>query len=218
MKKIIALVLAVGCIFALASCKPKAEPIDPVDREAVAAIQAKLDAASPETANITVQLDAELGTLNGSYNVTYDLEDGSATVVYTYEYFNEIGEGNGFKGTVGPETVTVSADGILSEEINGVGAVEALTFDINLDPSKLLSASYNANLFTAKVKSTFTKAVLGVAIASDVEIAIATTTLGIASITISYDTNDGPVEIAATYTYYVEPEEEEGEGEGETAE
>ena len=211
MKKIIALVLAVGCIFALASCKKKVENVDLVDREAVAAVQAKLDAAAPETAKITVVLDAELGTLNGTYDVTYDMEDGSATVVYSYDKFNEIGSGKDLKETVGPNTVTVSADGILSEEIGGVGAVEALTFDINLDPAKLISASYNANILTAKVKASFTKAVLGVAVASDVTVMISTTTLGIASITISYESSQGPVEIVATYTYYVAPEEEEGE-------
>lgn len=220
MKKIIALVLAVCCVCSLASCKlfkkDDGEKVSAVDTEAVAAVQAKLDAAAPETANITVELDSEIDTLKGSYFVTYNLEDGSATVVYTYEKFNEIGT-DGFKQTVGPNTVSVTADGILSEEINGTGAVEALTFDINLDPDKLISASYNAGILTAKVKASFTKAVIGVAIASDVEVMIATTELGIASITISYDTSAGPVEIVATYTYYVAPEEEEGTENGEEA-
>lgn len=222
MKKIIALLLAVSCVFALASCKwfkkDNDDGVSAVDTAAVADVQAKLDAASPETANITVKLESAIDTLEGCYTVTYNMEDGSATVVYTYEKFNEIGSGKDIKETVGPDTVTVSADGILSKEMNGVGAVEALTFDINLDPTKLISASYNAGMLTAKVKASFTKAVLGVAIASDVDIAIATTALGIASITISYDTSAGPVEIVATYTYYVAPEEEEETPEVEDAE
>ena len=220
MKKIIALVLAVSCVFALASCKlfkkDNGDNVNPVDTEAVAAVQAKLDASSPETANITVKLDSEIDTLESSYFVTYNIEDGSATVVYTYEKLTEIGAAE-ITETVGPNTVSVSPDGILSEEIGGTEAVEALTFDINLDPTKLISASYNANVLTAKVKASFTKAVIGVAIASDVDIMIMTTELGIASITISYDTSAGPVEIVATYTYYVAPPEEEGAENGEEA-
>ena len=113
--------------------------------------------------------------------------------------------------------MTVTADGILSEELNGVGAVEALTFDINLDPAKLLSASMNAGVLSAKVKSSYTAAVLGVAIDADVEIMITTTSTGISAIAIAYETAAGRVEISSTYTYYVAPEEgEEGSEDGAT--
>ena len=203
MKKIVALILAVACMVALASCKPKETTVNPVDQEAVAVVQAKLDAASPETAKITVTLDTQLGELESEYNVVYNLEDGSANVEYTYQKFNELEAGKEFKETVGPATVTVTADGILSEELNGVGAVEALTFDINLDPAKLLSASMNAGVLSAKVKSSYTAAVLGVAIDADVEIMITTTSTGISAIAIAYETAAGRVEISSTYTYYV---------------
>lgn len=214
MKKIIALALIVACVFTLASCWWKKEEVEnPVDLEALAAVQAKIDASSPETANITVTLDSELGELNGNYKVTYSMEDGSATVEYTYEKFNELVAGKDFKETVGPDTVTVSADGTLSEEVGGVSAVEALTFDLTLDADKLVSASLNAGVLTAKVQSAHTASVLGVAIDSDVDVLVTTTATGVSAIAIAYDTAEGRVEISATYTYYVAPEEEGEEGE-----
>lgn len=220
MKKIIALILAVSCVFALASCKffkkDKGEGNKNVDREAVATVQAKLDASSPETANITVDLDAELGELKGSYMVTYDMENGNASVEYTYEQFGEIAADGSFKQTF-EGSVLVSKDGTLSEEIDGVGAVEALTFDINLDADKLESATFNAGMLTVKVKAENTKSVIGVAIAAEVEVMITVSETGIASVTIAYNSAAGAIEIVATYTYYVAPEEdEEGAEEGAT--
>ena len=100
MKKIIALMLVVGCIFAFASCNlipgfgtgDSGGDTGKVDNsEGIAAIQSAIDASAPDIAEISVVLDSSLGTLNGEYDVTYN-EDGSAIVNYYYELFNSFGD------------------------------------------------------------------------------------------------------------------------------
>ena len=213
MKKIIALMLIISCVFALGSCKRKKKDDAPsIDTEAVAAIQAKIDASMPETATVTVTLKSALETLESEYNVTYN-QDGTATVVYTYEKLNEIGEADDYK-TCGEGTVTIAADGKIVGAIEGTEALTAVTFDINLDPSKLASVTVKGNMLSATVKAENTAAVLGVDVGVDVNVVVSVSSLGVASVVISYNTATGPVEIVATYTYYVAPEEEEGEEDG----
>lgn len=223
MKKIIALLLIVSCVFALGSCKlinkikDKGQGTDEpqtvvIDTEAVAAIQAKIDASVPDKANITVVLDSVLGEIKGEYKLVYNM-DGSATVEYYYEKLNSFDEAaleNEYKSTV-TGTTTVAADGTVTDPIGGTASVEAVTFDINLDASKLASATVSGGVLIAKVKAADTLAVLGTEIGADVDLVISTGTLGITSVAISYNTQSGPVEIVATYTYCVDVEEEETE-------
>lgn len=217
MKKILALILVVSCVFALGSCKfvKKIFGKDPetpvVNAEDITPIQEKLDASMPETATVTVNFKSNLGELNSTYVVTY-ITDGTASVSYTYEKFNTIGESENVKDVFTGETV-VGATGELTTPVEGIAAVEALTFDINLDSSKLYSATVNAGILNAVVKAENTLAVLGVELGVDANIIVTVGTLGVTSVAISYTTEEGAVEIISTYTYYVAPEEEEGEGE-----
>ena len=222
MKKIIALILLVGCIFTLCSCnlfkkdedkkeddKDSTDIVIPednapvIDKEAVAAIQAKIDASAPATADVTVTLEAVLGNLSSEYNVTYN-SDGTATVVYTYEKFNSFDlDTDEYKSTYAG-TVTISADGTLSEEVGGDASVEALTFDINLDPSKLNTATVASGVLAATVKAGNTQAVLGVNLGAEASLVVSTNANGVVSVAISYTSSAGPVEIIATYTYSAE--------------
>lgn len=208
MKKIIALILVIGCVFAFASCNLIFGNNDGGNGHAndnkgtVADVQSAIDASAPAKATIKVKLESALGDLNGSYNVTYN-EDGSATVNYSYEVFNAFGEDatkNGEKSTYS-DTVTVSASGELNKPIYGASAVEAVSFDINLDESKLSSASVVASVLTAKVEAANTAAVLGVAISSDADLCITTGAGRVTSVVITYTTESGPVTITATYNY-----------------
>ena len=220
MKKIIALILLVGCIFTLCSCKffkkdeaPKEDnntdvvapgnDTSTVDTEAIASIQAKIDTSTPDTADITVVLKATLGNLNSEYNVTYNA-DGTATVVYTYEKFNSFDLDTDDYKSPYEGTVTIAADGTLSEEVGGNASVEALTFDINLDSSKLANASVTSGVLTATVNAGNTQAVLGVNLGTDASLVVSTNANGVVSVAISYTSSAGPVEIIATYTYSAE--------------
>ena len=217
MKKILALILVVSCVFSLGSCKlvkkifGKDDETPVVNATDITPIQEKIDASVPETATVTVNFKTALGELNSKYIVTYNT-DGSATVNYTYEKFNAVGEADTAKTQLEGETV-ISATGELSTPVQGIAAVEALTFDINLDPTKIYSATVTSGILNAVVKAENTLAVLGVELGVDVNLVVTVGALGISSVAISYVTEDGTVEIISTYTYYVAPEEEEGEGE-----
>ena len=208
MKKILALILAVCCVLSLASCK-KEEEAPAVNAEDIAPFQSKIDASAPETATVTVTFKSALGTLDSEYLVTYSQVDGSATVVYTYEQFNTT-DSSEFKSTYEGQ-LTVNADGTLSKNPAGVASVEALTFDINLDPAKIYSATVTSGILSIVVKAENTAAVLGVNLGVDATVVISVGTLGVGSVAISYSTAEGSVDIVSTYTYYVEPEEEETE-------
>ncbi len=206
MKKIIALILVIGCVFALASCNllfgNKDEGNKNDNKGTVAEIQKAIDDSAPVKARISVKFDSTLGTLNGTYNVSYN-DDGSATVNYTYEQFTLFGEGAVKDGekTEESDTVTVSADGKLDKPVKGAASVEAVSFDINLDESKLSSAKVVASVLTSKVEAANTQAVLGVAIGYDVDLTITTGAGRITSVVMSYNTESGPIVITATYTY-----------------
>ena len=206
MKKILALILVIGCIFAFASCNlissivpgGSSEPA----KETVKDIQKAIDESAPRGASVTVTLKSDLGDLNGSYNVSYN-DDGSATVNYSYERFNEFtldSVKNDFKSTY-TGTVTVSADGQLSEEIGGVASVEAVSFDIELDEKYFKSVTVSSSVLKGVVKAENTYEVLGVDIAYDVELVIFTGSGRVTSIVISYESESGPIEITSVYRY-----------------
>ena len=221
MKKIIALMLVVGCIFAFASCNlipgfgtgDSGGDTGKVDNsEGIAAIQSAIDASAPDIAEISVVLDSSLGTLNGEYDVTYN-EDGSAIVNYYYERFNSFGDdgvSDGFKSEY-TGIVTVMPDGTVSDDLGGVASVEAITFDITLDQNKLENVVVSSNTISAKVTKANTLSVLGVALDYDADLVISVGKNGVASVAISYVSASGPVEIVSVYTYIEEEPEEDAE-------
>ena len=200
MKKILALILIVGCIFALASCgiggKEEKPPVD------ISVIQKAIDESAPSSAKITVELNSILGDLNGEYNVIFN-EDGSANVMYSYELFNEF---NVDSIELGPKStytgaVTISANGELSDEIGGVASVEAVSFDINLDESLFETVSVESSVLRGTIKADNTYDILGVALDYDAELVILTSSGRVTSIVINYVAESGPIEITATYHY-----------------
>lgn len=209
MKKIIALMLVMCCVFIFAACDdPNHTTNEGVDNsKAISDIQSTIDASAPAVADITVTLSSTLGELNGSYNVAYR-EDGSALVTYSYELFNGFDASSSntdIKSTYTGTTV-VNADGTVVDELGGTAAVEAITFDIQLDESKLGSVVSGAGAISAKVAAADTKAILGVEIGYDVNLVIFTGSIGVTSVAISYTSAAGPVEIVAVYTYIVAAE------------
>ena len=214
MKKILAIALIIGCIFAFASCSGIVPDIggnnnsnNNVDNEgntqSVEAIQQAIDESAPKSSGIDVKYTTEIGTLEGSYDVTYN-SDGSATVNYTYELFNKFDPSNPTQGnkTVYTDTVTVKANGELDKVINGVAAVEAVSFDIELDEDLLDSCIISASVLKATVKADNTLDVLGVEIGCDVNITISTGNGRVTSVVMDYTTDDDAhVEIVAVYNY-----------------
>lgn len=197
MKKILALILVVGCIFAFASCDLFSGTETPDDSYAIPDIQAKIDASAPKGADITVTFKTTLGDLNGSYDVTYN-EDGTANVDYSYEQFNTITAGSSELKSTYTGSVTVATDGSVSGTLS-TEALNAVSFDLKLDESKLSNVAINAGVLSANVKAADTAAVLGVALDYDVQITVVTGTNGVTSMTVAYTANLGAVEIVTLY-------------------
>lgn len=200
MKKIIALILAIGCILSLASCNlfnGSNNVENPDDSASIPDIQSKVDASAPQGADITVTFKTALGDLNGAYDVLYN-EDGTATVAYSYEKFNTLGEGSTELKSTYTGTVTVAADGSVSGDL-GTEGLSAVSFELKLDESKLSGVAINAGVLNATVKAEHTEAVLGVALGYDVQLIVATGTTGVTSMTVSYTTANGDVEIVTVY-------------------
>ena len=118
-----------------------------------------------------------------------------------------------FKSVYTGET-TVSSDGTVADAIGGTASVEAVTFDITLDASKLTNVIVSQNSISAKVAKANTLAVLGVALDSDAEFVISVGKNGVASVAISYVSGSGVVDIRSTYTYIIEEETEKDTEEG----
>ena len=206
MKKIIAFLLVICCVLALAACDGgNKTPDNEVDNsQAISDLQTALDASAPVTAEITVVLKSSLGDLNGYYDIAFN-EDGTATVSYSYEKFNSFEEaGSSELKSTYTGTTTVAADGTVTDSLGGVASVEAISFNIQLDESKLSSVTAGAGAISAKVKAADTKAILGVEIGYDVDLVISSGKLGVTSVAISYESASGPVEIVAVYTYTAE--------------
>ena len=196
MKKIIALILVIGCMLSFVACFPN-NTEEPDDSYAIPDIQAKVDASAPKGADITVTFETSLGTLNGAYDVAYN-EDGTATVAYSYEKFNTLGEGVTELKSTFEGTVTVAADGSVTGDL-GTEGLTAVSFELKLDENKLNSVAINAGVLNAQVKAEHTEAVLGVALSYDVQLVVVTGTNGVTSMTVSYTTTLGEVEIVTLY-------------------
>ena len=221
MKKIISLLLLIGCILSLASC----DILFPTPGganggtdlvvdipAAILNVQSKIDNADPDIVDISVVLKSALGDLNGEYNVVYT-EDGNALITYSYELFNTFDDNSltdeiksSYEGSV-----LVPSDELESSELGGFAAVEAVSFAIKLDESKMDSVVAVAGTLSFTVKAADTESVLGVKLVSDAKVVISTGTNGVTSIAITYVSASGPVEISSVYTYLPEVEAEDGE-------
>lgn len=199
MKKIIAIVLIVGCLLAMTSCSLFKKP---VNHDSLSAVQSAIDSSAPKSADINVDFDTALGTLEGEYDVVYN-ENGSATVDYSYEKFNNFNTDTAVRDeikTTYEGTVEVGADGAVSG-LDGVASVEAVTFELNLSPDKLLEYTVNAGVFKGKVEAKNTEAVVGVFIDAEVNITITVGAERITSVVMTYELSNGSVEITAIYHY-----------------
>lgn len=218
MKKIIALLLAVGCIFAFASCEVipflpgNSGGQGPVDNSAaIDSVQRALDSSTPDIVDIDVVLRSGLGDLNAEYTLEH-YEDGLTLLSYSYEKFNTF-EGDELpdeiKSTHTGSVYLIDGDVMDESETGYFYGVEAISFKLVLDESKMDSVSASAGTISFKVKAADTEAVLGVALASDADVVISTGSNGVTSISVSYTSASGPVETVSVYTYLPEETEEE---------
>ena len=193
MKKITCLLLVLVCAFSCFACM-----------KAPNTYKQFVEAAkntSPTNVTLTVkQVQAE-ATLNAKFITTY-AADGSATIEYTRDEYNEIGSGDSDE-LISPVsgTVTCDKDGNYSDGGAFAGnspIVSGVAF--NFDARKMTgSISADGKVLSAVIKSENTKAVLGVEIAADVTLAVTKNEGKIISFTVEYTAAEGHVSINCFY-------------------
>ena len=201
MKKILVLMLALVCAFAMFSCGDNTETPDGGDNTPPAftidEFVAAVNASSPKTAEIKVKMITALDTLNAKYDVVYT-GDGAAAVNYTREVFNESG------ATETKSTVTgiaaITKDGKISDAqaLGASGDVVMTKLNLSLDK---MTATKDGNILTATVSAANTASVLGTAIDADVVLVVYIANGTVSSFSLNYTIGANAFETSCSYTY-----------------
>ena len=199
MKKIVALLLALVCVFALASCGGPETPEGP-DYSDLEAFKAAITASAPAGAVITVELENTISTpLMGTFTVTYGEEN--AVVEYEYDQFLPIdpsAPAESDRETV-TGTATIDKNGTVTGDLNST-VTAATLLNYNLDGTKM-TYIVEAGILSANISAANTESVLGVNIGADVTFTLAIFEGKVVSVTLNYQAATGAAEITTTYTY-----------------
>ena len=193
MKKILCLLLVCVCAFSIVACS-SAPDFYKEFKEAAAQ-------TSPTTVTLTVKQEQAYATLNARFVTTY-AEDGSATIVYSRDVFNEIGTGTADEPiSTLTGTVTCDAQGNYSDGGAFAGnsaVVSGVNFDFN---KKKMNATFSTdgNVLNATVAAADTAAVLGVDFGVDVTITITKSEGKIIAFTLEYTAAEGKVYVNCVY-------------------
>ncbi len=203
MKKIVALLLALVCAFALVSCGgPENPPDEGTDYTNLNPFKTAITASAPATAVITVELENTISDepLTGTFSVTYGAE--STQVEYEYEQFVEINANaptESDRETV-TGTATIDKNGnVTGGDINAT-VTAATLLNYNLDGTKM-TYTVEAGVLSATIAAANTESVLGVNIGADVTFTLTVANGKIVSVTLNYQASTGAAEITTTYTY-----------------
>lgn len=217
MKKIIAILLALTCVVALASCGT-----NDVDR-----VGAMFEASKPTKTVITTTQSFGETILTGEYVLTTGYVDGKIATVYTAEYQELLSvEEGGASDVIQGDVITRTEK---KEYLEGKGvrenggawdkngenfALETGPVSLNLSSEYIKTFTYENNLLRCAVAAANTAEVLGLAedLASDVSIEVKDDGASVTVVTISYviaaDADTGVeetnVSIKAEYHYDLE--------------
>ena len=202
MKKLVALLLALVCAFALVSCGgPDTPPDEGPDYTNLDPIKAAITASAPATAVITVEVENTISDepLTGIFSVTYGTEN--TQVEYEYEQFTQIDANAPTESD--RETVTGTAiidkNGNVTGDLNSTVTTAAL-LNYNLDGAKM-TYTVESGVLSATISAANTQSILGVNIEADVTFTLNVANGKVVSVTLGYEVASGTVEITTTYTY-----------------
>ena len=202
MKKIIALLIALACVFALASCTLFApDEGSSAVSDGTATLEdytAAIAATSPASMTIETTLANKTPavTLKGNYTVTYQV-DGTAAIVGSYEKLNEPSQSE-FKSVIAVDCEVSSSGKVTGDNVDKTVSAAAVN-KIKLDAKKI---SYEISMGTLNVtiSAANTESVLGVKINSDVKLIMRMTNDGkIGSYSINYATANGDASVVCMY-------------------
>lgn len=212
MKKILAVILAVVCIFAMFSCGED-EVFSNMDTKFASSVPTRIVTTTTQVIGNT--------TLNGNYELKTGSVDGKvATVaVYSYDELNKIEEGSGEDITTAVKTVSGSKEFYAGKgvRIDGGSWADGYNFapiagsiSLEINEKNVLEYTYENNTFTCKVSKEKAAEVLKIDVtpSSDVSVVITDNGAEITSVTIEYtivdaDENypDTVVKIETQYYY-----------------
>ena len=93
MKKILSILLLLSCVVCVCSCQLLDSITGKEDKVSLETFTTAISASNSSNVVVDVVTKTAIGDLKAQYSVCYNA-DGSATINYSYEKFNEIGEGN----------------------------------------------------------------------------------------------------------------------------
>ena len=151
--------------------------------------EAAVSAADPSGFDASISLDTAAGVINGEYSATI-ADDGSITIAYTFDSFNEIGQG-------GAEDVTSKKEGtknVSAADAALAGSVTAIKLD-----KELMNYNIVGGTLSASVESANTQAVFGVELASDATFVLIINEGKVVSLALSYEVEGAGVSVVCEY-------------------
>ena len=190
MKKLLIILLALTCAFALFSCGD--------DGVSVEEFKKAINATNPTEIEVTIVQETANGNLAAEMTTTF-AEDGSFVIVGFYERFTGASSLEDKESI--PINVSCNASGSYSDGGDFAGSNPASTgAKLNLGAKKLQpTISEDGKVLTVTVGAANTKAVLGVEYAQDVVLVITINDGKVISYTMSYTNEFGAVSVVCTY-------------------
>ena len=182
MKKILALILALTCAFALFACGDDDDSA-PVFADDAADFITAFGATSLASIKVTVTAETTEGTLTSTYTTVYNA-DKTSTMTYSIETIPGIDSTEDLEVITG--TVTCDANGNYSDGGAISGKIGATGIKFDYDSDKIDNFSIDGNVLAITVDAADTEAVIGYALGSDATITVTKADGQIKFVTLSY--------------------------------
>ena len=194
MKKIIALLLVVGALFAFVACKEELDPLAP--------FRSVLADSLPVSATIDSKLEVDGAVLiKGNYTVTY--VNGVAAVAYTNELLGSFpAEGDlPLEKTEVAGSATVDANGTVTAGTIGAIYAAIVAHKIEISESKFSSYSVSGGVLVATISAENGLDLTAGRAITDITFNITTADSKLVGMSFSYGTTSGVMSIVCNYGY-----------------
>lgn len=181
MKKILALILALTCAFALFACGD--DKTGAVYTEDAAEFITAFGATDPASIKVTVTADTTEGTLTSTYTTVYSAGKISE-ITYSIETIPGINSTEDLEVLTG--TVTCDASGNYSDGGTIAGKLGATGIKFDYDSNKINNFQIDGNVLAITVAAADTEAVIGYALGTDATITATKADGKIISVTLTY--------------------------------